>query len=131
MKQYLFIYGTLLPDIAPSEIVNASNKLRYIGKGFVYGRLYDLGDYPAAVLNSGGKIFGRVYRLPEDENILPEFDKFEGYSPDNLPKSLYLRKKVRVFLMDKTLSCWVYEYNQDISNAVAIESGDYSRIQTT
>lgn len=130
MKQFLFIYGTLLPDIAPSEILDASKKLKFIGKGFVFGRLYDLGDYPAAILNADGKIFGRVFQLPEDENILPEFDKFEGYSPHNLPKSLYLRKKVNVFLNDKTLSCWVYEYNQDISNAVTIESGNYSRIQT-
>jgi len=131
MNQYLFIYGTLIPDIAPDEISGAARKLEYIGEGFVYGKLYDLGDYPAAVLNSNSKVFGRIYKLPDDENILPELDEYEGYDPQNLSESLYLRKKAKVYLNGRTLSCWIYEYNQDTSKTPLIESGNFLTIQTT
>src|SRR5215213_11570847 len=131
MNQYLFIYGTLIPDIAPDEISGAAQKLEYVGEGFVYGKLYDLGDYPAAVLNGNSKIFGRIYKLPDDENILPELDEYEGYNPQNLSESLYLRKKVKVYLNGRTLSCWIYEYNRDTSKIPIIESGNFLTIQTT
>jgi len=130
MNQYLFIYGTLLPDVAPDEIADTAKKLEFIGEGFVHGRLYDLGEYPGAVLNYHSKIFGRVYKLPDDENILPELDEYEGYYPQNPSKSLYLRKKTKVYLDDKMLSCWIYEYNQDLSHAPTIESGNFLSIQS-
>lgn len=130
INQYLFIYGTLLPDIAPDEIADTAKKLEIIGEGFVQGKLYDLGDYPAAVLNVRGKIFGRVYKLPDNENILPELDEYEGYYPKKLSKSLYIRKKTKAYLDGRTLPCWIYEYNRDITNAPTIESGNFLTTQT-
>jgi len=58
MSDYLFTYGTLKHGHAPDEIASAVTKLRPVGKGFVPGVLYDLGDYPGAVLlnpSSGSK----------------------------------------------------------------------------
>lgn len=104
-------------------------KLKFVGEGFVYGKLYDLGEYPAAVLGNSGKIFGRVYKLPNDEKILQEFDEYEGFCPQNVAKSLYLRKKTKIYLSDRNLSCWIYEYNQDLSNMPVIESGNYPTLQ--
>ena len=52
MKDYLFAYGTLAEDRVPLEIASAVKRLKYVGDGFIFGRLYDLGDYPGAVLES-------------------------------------------------------------------------------
>ena len=51
MSDTLFAYGTLRPGHAPDEIAPAVEKLRRVGEGFVTGVLYDLGNYPGAVLD--------------------------------------------------------------------------------
>ncbi|HEY1262905.1 MAG TPA: gamma-glutamylcyclotransferase family protein, partial [Terriglobales bacterium] len=71
MERYLFIYGTLSPRHAPAEISGAVRRLRRVGKGSVQGKLYDLGEYPGAVLSkSGNAISGEVFALPEDGELL-------------------------------------------------------------
>jgi gamma-glutamylcyclotransferase (GGCT)/AIG2-like uncharacterized protein YtfP len=94
MSEYLFLYGTLLPEHAPREVVAVVSKLRPVGEGTVAGILYDLGDYPGAVLDpmSGKKIFGTVFRLPIDPNILDEFDRYEGFNPSAPDMSLFIRR---------------------------------------
>lgn len=129
MKQYLFVYGTLNEKFAPPEIAATVKKLKFVGEGFARGKLYDLGDYPAAILDNSGKIFGRVYELPIDEKILQKLDKYEGFHLQNPAKSLYLRKETDVCLKNKNLTSWIYEYNQDLSGASVIESGNYLMLQ--
>jgi gamma-glutamylcyclotransferase (GGCT)/AIG2-like uncharacterized protein YtfP len=65
MSDFLFTYGTLQPGDAPDEIASTLARLRPVGKGFVHGVLYDLGDYPGAVLDPSSKrrISGTVFRL--------------------------------------------------------------------
>ena len=129
MKEYLFVYGTLNEELAPPEIADTVKKLKFIGEGFAHGTLYDLGEYPAAVLDDSGKIFGRIYELPVDAKILQKLDRYEGFYPQNPAKSLYLRKKTKVRLNNKNLTSWIYEYNRDLSNAPIIKSGNYSTAQ--
>ena len=52
MKDYLFAYGTLAAENAPPKIAGTVKKLKCIGEGFIFGRLYNLGEYPAAVLGT-------------------------------------------------------------------------------
>ena len=54
MKDYLFAYGTLADDTAPKEIAAAMKRLKFAGEGFVFGRLYDIGEYPGAILSERG-----------------------------------------------------------------------------
>jgi len=72
MGDYLFSYGTLLPGRTPNEIAAAVEKLRPVGDGFVRAVLYDLGDYPGAVLDPSSQqiVAGTVFQLPEDEDVL-------------------------------------------------------------
>lgn len=129
MKQYLFVYGTLMDKFAPPEIASTVKKLKFVSDGFTYGKLYDLGEFPGAVLGTKDKIFGSVYELPDDQNILRKLDEYEGFCPQNPTESLYLRKKTKVFVNNKSLTSWVYEYNQDLSNKPLIKSGVYSKLQ--
>lgn len=130
MKQYLFVYGTLMQEFAPPEIVETVKNLKFVSEGFVYGSLYDLGEYPAVILGDSDKIFGQIFELPDDEEILRKLDEYEGVYPNNRKKSLFLRKKTIAYSGNKKLQSWIYEYNQDLSNVPIIESGNYSTLQT-
>ncbi len=128
MSDYLFTYGTLHPGLAPSEIASAVQKLRPVGTGYVYGVLYDLGDYPGAVLDpaSNQKISGTVFRLSEDEGILRQLDEYEGFDPDSPEQSLFLRTLHSVTLDGgETLPCWIYIYNRKTETARVLVSGAY------
>ena len=131
MSDYLFIYGTLSPDIVPDEIADAVEKLKFVGKGFVYGKLYDLGEYPGAKLSKGSrsKIRGSVYQLPPNKRVIRSLDAYERFIPSKPEKSLYLRKKAPVTLENgKTVETWIYEYNGDISYSPVVRGGDYSKV---
>jgi gamma-glutamylcyclotransferase (GGCT)/AIG2-like uncharacterized protein YtfP len=127
MKQYLFSYGTLQPSLAPKEIEAAVRSMRRIGNGRVHGRLYDLGDYPGAILGSSGSmILGQVFELPDDPEILKQLDEYEGFDPAHPEGSLFVRKKCWVALKGgKRISCWVYIYNRHPGNAAGVANGDF------
>lgn len=126
MSQYLFAYGTLQPGLAPTKIVRVAEKLRPVGEGFVRGVLYDLGGYPGAVADASapGKILGTVMELPEDESVLAQLDRYEGFDPKAPETSEYIREKQVVELKTGgTVECWFYRYNLPVSALQIIESG--------
>lgn len=115
MSSYLFTYGTLHPDRAPREIAAAVALLEPVERGFVRGALYDLGEYPGAVLDatSEERISGTVFRLPDDAKILRQFDRYEGFAPNAPQSSLFLRVLHAVELESgRTLECWIYVLNE-------------------
>jgi gamma-glutamylcyclotransferase (GGCT)/AIG2-like uncharacterized protein YtfP len=130
MSDCLFTYGTLQPDDAPDEIASTLAQLRPVGKGFVHGVLYDLGDYPGAVLDpySKRRISGTVFRLSRDANVLRKLDDYEEFDPSAPDKSLFIRKMQPVTLAaGRILQCWVYEYNREPGTAPIVTSGRYRK----
>ncbi len=130
MKDYLFAYGTLAEDCVPQEIASAVKRLKYVGDGFIFGRLYDLGDYPGAVLDAGTrhKIFGKIYELPSDSKLLNRLDTYEEFDPERPAKSLFVRKQTSINRPNKkTVKGWVYEYNKGVRRRPLIENGRYSK----
>ncbi len=116
--RHLFAYGTLQPGLAPLEIAPVVEKLRPVSEGFLFGKLYDLGSYPGAVIDpaSAWLVYGTVFELPEDTGILPKLDAYEG--PE------YVRIEQLVTLVaGKVLTCWVYDYQGRPSEERFIESG--------
>jgi gamma-glutamylcyclotransferase (GGCT)/AIG2-like uncharacterized protein YtfP len=115
MSNLLFAYGTLLPGRAPGEIAEAVERLRPLEQGFVRGTLYDLGEYPGAILDSASErtIAGTVLQLPEDADVLRQLDNYEGFDPGAPEESLFLRVLHGVTVASgRTLPCWVYVYNR-------------------
>lgn len=128
VSKYLFIYGTLMPEHAPGVISGAVKKLCYVGTASAQGRLYDLGEYPGAVLDPSSRteIRGRLFILPEDESLLKSLDEYEGFNPNDPEKSLFAREETTVTLESgQEVPCWIYIYNQDVSEAKLISGGDY------
>jgi len=130
MSEYLFAYGTLQHGHAPGEIAATVAKLCPVGEGFVAGTLYDLGEYPGAILDPSPtrNIYGTVFELPEDAELLRQLDAYEGFNPNNPDQSLFVRTMQTVMLMaGGELPCWVYEYNRSPVGARIVESGIFRK----
>jgi gamma-glutamylcyclotransferase (GGCT)/AIG2-like uncharacterized protein YtfP len=132
MSEYLFVYGTLRPSLVPEAVHSIVGQLEVVGDGFMFGRLYDLGAYPGAVLDDSraSKVFGTVYRLPDQEalqrELIAALDAYEGIDSASEKESLYLRKSSSATLPDGSmLECWVYVYNRDTAAQTPIPDGDY------
>jgi gamma-glutamylcyclotransferase (GGCT)/AIG2-like uncharacterized protein YtfP len=128
-KRYLFSYGTLLPRLAPPEIRPTVRQLRRVGKGFVRGQLFDLGEYPGAILSrTGPPIVGQIFELPDDPEVLHRLDEYEGFNRADPRASLFVRQRRHVQLEGGSkIFCWVYTYNRPLKEARAVSGGDYSK----
>lgn len=127
MNDYLFLYGTLLPDLVPAELKPVVQKLRYVGDGTVPGRLYDLGNFPGLVLDATAqtRVSGGVFALP-DVDVFESLDAYEEYTPAQPEASLYVRVRFSVALSDgRTVSAWLYVYNRDPGDRPWVQSGDW------
>ncbi len=128
MSDFLFSYGTLLPEYAPGEISGTIAKLTAYASGWVRGVLYDLGDYPGAVLDpaSSSKVFGTILHLPANTTVWDELDAYEGFDATNPSASLFIRKRCPVVLANgPTIECWIYEYNGERNRSLIITTGRY------
>ena len=126
MSEYLFVYGTLQPGRAPVEISAVVRALRSVGAGRVRGVLYDLGEFPGAVLDEHGdsEVEGTVFELPEEPTALRRLDGYEEFDPDAPEGSLFRRVSHAVRLdTGKMLSCWIYVYNRDPTGMRVLSGG--------
>jgi gamma-glutamylcyclotransferase (GGCT)/AIG2-like uncharacterized protein YtfP len=118
MSEYLFAYGTLRPGLAPEQIAPLVERLRPLGEGFALGTLFDLGEYPAAVFDPGSasRVFGVVYELPRDAEILQKLDAYEG---DEFARTEQLVTRVA----GGVLACWAYDYKGEPDAGRVLEGG--------
>ncbi len=123
MSDRLFVYGTLLPGLAPPAVAATAARLRPLGPATVPGRLYDLGPYPALVPDPAGesRVHGELLALPAvAADLLAALDRYEG--------GQYRRVATTAVRADGgEVACWVYEYAGDVTGAVLIGHGDYRR----
>ena len=132
MQDYLVIYGTLLPEHAPDEIASAVQQLHCVGRAHVLGYLYDLGEYPGAILDdfSHQKVYGQLLSLANDKLILHALDAYEGFKPGDVKGSLFVRRRTAAALDDgRAIQSWIYVYNQDPGTAPLVTGGDYAKLQ--
>src|SRR5262245_17632130 len=98
MKQYLFAYGTLADGSPPPEIATAVKQLKSLGKGYSFARVDDLREYPGAVLDDSKrhKVFGKIFQLPADSQLLTRLDEYEAFHPKRPAGSLFVRKRTAI-----------------------------------
>jgi gamma-glutamylcyclotransferase (GGCT)/AIG2-like uncharacterized protein YtfP len=128
MSDYLFVCGTLRPAIIRDELRWFVEQTTFVGRGAVRGRLYDLGEYPGAVLDASGDslIIGDLVELPANPQVLAALDEYEGYSETNPDAGLFVRCRCQVRLDDgREIESWMYVYNGDVSTVAIIAKGDY------
>jgi gamma-glutamylcyclotransferase (GGCT)/AIG2-like uncharacterized protein YtfP len=125
INDLLFVYGSLLnADNEFGSYLNNTSTL--IGTGKFKGRLYNIGEYPGAVIDNenGYPITGSICKL-NNPKALAILDDYEGFGPEQEQPNLFIRELLPVETLDGIINCWVYLYNLEISGLIEIKSGDY------
>jgi gamma-glutamylcyclotransferase (GGCT)/AIG2-like uncharacterized protein YtfP len=114
-SELLFVYGTLMRGFPPHHVL--ARGARFVGRGTVSARLFDLGPYPAAIPATDGAARGEVYRVT-DVARWRALDSAEG------PQ--YHRGETTARLdTGEQIAVQIYWYRGPLGQAVAIPHGDY------
>lgn len=126
MPDQVFFYGTLRTGFRRTTRAGVDEFLTFTGRGWINGKLFDLGIYPAAVPASDSRVWGEVFEMADAPDVLAALDSIEGHCPAEPERSLYDRVRVPATLDDGRLEdVWVYFYNAPLGRAPRIASGDY------
>jgi gamma-glutamylcyclotransferase (GGCT)/AIG2-like uncharacterized protein YtfP len=123
----LFVYGTLLPECNLSISTQFLEETEFLGHGYVFAKLYDLGDYPAMVLDITyeHKVFGQIYRLHSPKQTLALLDDYEDINHSFPEDNEYIRTVVKVNSRESEMNAYAYLYTKDVLPLKKIPSGDY------
>jgi pyruvate carboxylase len=127
MSEYLFVYGSLKRGFGGQEATEISQQLNWIGQAEVYGKLYDLGRYCAAILDrtEDSVIKGELLEIP-DASMLKQLDEYEEYDALAPYRGLFVRQKAQTLINGRIVEAWIYTYNRDPGDAPVIASGEYT-----
>jgi gamma-glutamylcyclotransferase (GGCT)/AIG2-like uncharacterized protein YtfP len=124
----LFVYGSLLSGFKSQAYEYISRFFNLVGKAKVKGKLYDMGEYPAAIpASDDGFILGELYQIKnvaEFSWAIGQLDDYEGVTPEPGEEQLYRRELSPVMIDDNIIIAWIYWYNGSIAGKPVIASGD-------
>lgn len=123
----LFVYGTLLPECNLYISKRLRSEADFIGHGFVFAKLYDIGAYPGIVLDKslGNKVYGNIYQLHNPESTFKTLDEYEGINSSLPEENEYIRSMVMVYFGEHEIEANTYLYLKDVSYLKLIPSGQY------
>ena len=124
---HLFVYGSLRVGSPHPLARRLAAGARHVGTGWIAGRLYDLGPYPAAVTVASGRerVVGDVFAF-RDDRLLAALDAYEGCAPHQREPRDYVRTPVEVRLRRGIVTAWAYLFAGDPAGRRIVPSGDYS-----
>ena len=124
----LFVYGSLRSGFRSPVYEYISRFFTLVGEAKAKGKLYDLGDYPAAIpVSEDYFILGELYTIKNEQEFswaMAQLDDYEGLNVEANEERLYQRKITDVFINDLATSAWVYWYIGDVTGKPVIASGD-------
>ena len=126
--KYLFVYGTLLPEIPGKMSKWLEKNSKIICRGFIPGYLYMVSDYAAAIYDehAPGLIKGLIVELDDDKFCFSVLDLFEGVSKTTDIDDEYIRALKPVAGDDSIIRLsWMYLYNRSIENLQPIIHGNF------
>jgi gamma-glutamylcyclotransferase (GGCT)/AIG2-like uncharacterized protein YtfP len=127
----LFVYGTLRPGLPAAARAPHSRALCSHGLATLPGRLFDLGDYPGAVLDAAAatRVVGEIAHLDLRVATLDALDRYEGFDPLRPERCLFRRERWRASALaaGEPIECWVYVFAGDVAGRPEIEGGDFAR----
>jgi len=125
----LFVYGSLRKGFNSPAYEYMSRYFDLVDHGKVQGKLYDMGEYPAAIpCDEPFFIVGELYTLKQEQEFewaMAQLDDYEGVEASYDEPALYQRLTTDVFLYDgTTLKAWVYWFTGSVEGKPQIVSGD-------
>jgi gamma-glutamylcyclotransferase (GGCT)/AIG2-like uncharacterized protein YtfP len=125
---HLFVYGSLMSGFKSPAYEYMSCYFNLVAPAKIRGKLYDMGEYPAAIpVNEDAFIKGELYRIknePEFSYAIGQLDDYEGTKPEPGEPQLYRREIADVMYNDTIIRAWVYWYNGDVTGKPIVASGD-------
>lgn len=125
---HLFVYGSLMSGFKSTAYEYMSCYFNLVSPATIRGKLYDMGEYPAAVpVNEDVFIKGELYIIknePEFSYAIGQLDDYEGTKPEPGEEKLYRRELAEVMHDNKITKAWVYWYNGDVTGHPVVASGD-------
>lgn len=130
-SQYLFVYGTLRPNIGHPMATYLAKHALWRGQAKAPGRLYDFGAYPGMIeaRETNDWVIGDLYEMADPEKLLAELDKYEGCIPEE-PQPYVFRRSVTsaITAEGNSLCAWIYYFVGDIDETQRVRSGDYQAV---
>jgi gamma-glutamylcyclotransferase (GGCT)/AIG2-like uncharacterized protein YtfP len=125
---HLFVYGSLRSGFRSPAYEYISPFFNFIGEARVRGKMYDMGEYPAAVpTDEDSFIIGELYRIKNESEFswaIGQLDDYEGVYAEPGEQLLYYRGMAEVLVNNETVKSWMYWYNGDVTGKPQIHSGD-------
>ena len=91
-NDYLFVYGTLRAGYDPDVKRKIKQNLKYMGKGKIEARLFDLSEYPGAVkTKKGDEVIGDIFKINAPDKVLKILDRYEGFNKNKIENSEFIR----------------------------------------
>ena len=124
----LFVYGSLRSGFRSPAYEYISKYFTFVGDARIKGKLYDLGEYPAAIpVAEDSFIIGELYTIKNEHEFswaMAQLDDYEGLNVEAGEEKLYHRKIEEVYINNQVVSEWVYWYSGDVTGKPVIVSGD-------
>ena len=124
----LFVYGSLRSGFRSPAYEYISRYFDLVGEAKVKGKLFDLGEYPAAKPTEENKfIIGELYKVRNEKEFawaIGQLDDYEGVDIGFDETQLYQRELTEVYIVNRTTNAWIYWYHGDVTGKPVIESGD-------
>ena len=117
MIDLLFVYGTLRDEKNNYGAFLHQNSVLF-GNAKLRASLFDLGDYPGAVINSDGpdEVQGILLKMNDPEKVMGVLDIYEGFGVDQPQPNEFVRILTEVETIQGPVSCWVYVYNLSVAH---------------
>lgn len=132
MTSNLFVYGTLLRDLAHPMHEILEQFANRQGTGYINGKLYDIANYPGLILSNNVRkvVWGEIYTIDDSIALFDLLDKYEGCAPHSRKPFEYKRDVVTIHHVDGSTNddailAWCYLYKKPVNHTQLIPCGDY------
>ena len=124
----LFVYGSLRSGFHSTAFEYISRYFLFVSEAKIKGKLFDMGEYPAAIPTSENIfIVGELYTIKQENEFawaIGQLDDYEGLNVEAGEVQLYRRELTEVYFDNQVTHAWIYWYNADVSGRPSIDSGD-------
>jgi gamma-glutamylcyclotransferase (GGCT)/AIG2-like uncharacterized protein YtfP len=126
--EQIFVYGSLRSGFQNPAYQYISQYFSLVGNAKVKGRLYHMGNFPAAQpCNEEIYIIGELYAAKNNDEFawaISQLDDYEGIHTEEGETEYYKRQQTTVYINGQTTNAWIYWYAQPITDKPSIASGD-------
>jgi gamma-glutamylcyclotransferase (GGCT)/AIG2-like uncharacterized protein YtfP len=131
----LFVYGSLRSHFRSSAYEYIARYFDLAGDATVEGKIFDMGEYPAAIPATDGSVIkGELYTIKNEREFawaICQLDDYEGVHVEAHESPLYRREIVQVTTDNSSIPAWIYWFNGDVSGKPQVASGDMVDYQRT